>query len=132
MNYDEVMKELESISGINAVRDGSTGSVRAIDFVIYELERPTGTSNFVFGRFGVDYKNGLIRLPRVEKDIISVEMLEEKIYSSIPDIFHSDVSVRFEPEVSLDDSYHYPHIEIHGDAKSSIEVVKAISQNYEP
>jgi hypothetical protein len=74
MNYDEVMKELESISGINAVRDGSTGRVRAIDFVIYELERPTGTSNFVFGRFGVDYKNGLIRLPRDKKDDISGQL----------------------------------------------------------
>lgn len=132
MNYDEVMKELESISGINAVRDGSTGRVRAIDFVIYELERPTGTSNFVFGRFGMDYKNGLIRLPRVEKDSISTKMLEEKIHNSIPDVFHSNLSVRFEPEVSLDDSYYYPHIEIHGDVKTSIEIVKAISQNYEP
>jgi hypothetical protein len=81
--------------------------------VIYELERPTGTSNLVFGRFGVDYKNGLIRLPRVKKDGVSVEILEERICSSIPDVFHSDLSVRFEPEVSLDDLYYYPHIEIH-------------------
>jgi hypothetical protein len=131
MNYGEVMRKLEGISGINAVRNGSTGRVRAIDFVIYGLERPTGTSNFVFGRFGVDYKNGLIRLPRVKKDVVSIDMLKERIYTSIPDVFHNDVSVRFEPEVSLDNSYHYPHIEIHGDAKSSIEIVKAISQNYE-
>jgi hypothetical protein len=132
MNYDKVKDELESMNGINNVRDGSTGRVKAIDFNIYKMDRKTGASNFVFSRFGFKYKNGLLRLPRVRKESIERAELKKEIYHSINSTFHDKIFVRLEPEVELDEDYHYPHIEIDQPVIDAIKIVSLVIENYNP
>ena len=131
-DYQDVMEKLREIDGVKSVKDGSTGRVTAVDFKIFELNRPTDTSNFVFGRFGTHYKNGLIRLPKVPKSEYTEKELRQKILRSIASPASKCVEIRFEPEVSLDGDYHYPHIEIHGDEYESIHIVEQIVENYHP
>lgn len=131
-DYQDVIDELESMDGVKSVRDGSTGRVKAVDFKLFEMSRPTDASNFVFGRYGMSYKNGLIRLPRVHKDDFTADELEEKILRAISSPARECVDIRFEPEVELDDDYHYPHLEINGDIYESVHIVELIAENYRP
>lgn len=131
-DYQDVMEKLEKIDGVKSVRDGSTGRIKAVDFKLFEMSRPTDSSNFVFGRYGMSYKNGLIRLPRVPKRKFKTKELEEKILRSIASPARDCVEIRLEPEVNLDDDYHYPHVEIHGDLHESVHIVELIAENYRP
>ena len=130
--YQDAMQELEQIDGVSSVRDGSTGRVKAVDFNLFELARHTDSSNFVFSRYGMSYKNGLIRLPRVPKEKSDGDELEEKILRSIASPARKCIEIRLEPEVELDEDYHYPHIEIHGNLYESVHIVELIAENYHP
>lgn len=131
-NYQDAMSKLKQIDGIESVKDGSTGRVKAVDFKMFNMTRPTGASNFVFSRYGTSYENGLIRLPRVRKSNLGSKELREKILSSISSSARSCVEIRLEPEVDLEDDYHYPHIEINSDLDESVHIVESVSQNYRP
>ena len=120
------------MSGVRDVQDGSTGSVQAIDFRIFSLERPTNTCNYVYRRFGQAYQGGLLRLPRVPKSRHSKSEVESAIYDAVPGALQSTISVRLEPEVDLDDDYYYPHVELNGPIRDSLEVTDAIASNYRP
>lgn len=112
MSLDEHAERLQSYSHVSDVEPITKhSSITSIDFKIFPLDRRPKTSNFVFGRWGADFKGGLIRLPRVSKREADESEIKEYLHSFIPSYLVSDVEIRLEPEIDLDDSYYYLHIE---------------------
>lgn len=123
---------LESMSGVRRVRDGSTGSVQAIDFEAFELERPTNTSNFVFRRMGTQFQGGLIRLPRVSKSAFTEAEVRNELTGLIPAALRPHVDIRLEPEVELDDGYYYLHLYLNGTVQDALHITERVSSTYTP
>lgn len=132
MDINDAEKELEQIDGVWDVCDGSTGSVQAIDFRLDTLERPTDMCNYVFRRVGTSFQGGLLRLPRLPKADHTEAEVESAIYDAVPAALHDTISIRLDPEVSLDTDYYYPHIELNGTVRDALEVTEAIASNYSP
>lgn len=123
---------LRSMNGVHDVRDGSTGTVQAIDFRMFQLQRPTDTSNFVFRRLGTQFQGALLRLPRVSKDTYSEAEVRNAILSAIPPGLHGCLEIRLEPEVELDDSYHHLHVQVNGTVQDALHVTQNVATAYQP
>jgi hypothetical protein len=130
MNLEDAEERLQEMSHVTDIisQDNYT-SITAIDFKLYELSRQTNSSNFVFGRFGSRFKGGLIRLPRIFKQDAEPVEMESYLESFVPPYLVSEVDIRLEPEIDLDDSYFYLHIETpEDDLEGTLQLVENLQE----
>lgn len=131
MTFRTTFERLEQMPHVQDVKNGSTGHISAIDFRLFPLHRPTDTCNFVFRIEG--FQGGLLRLPRVPKAEYTETDVQQRIENCLPGFLAAYATVRLEPEVDLNDDYHYPHVELPGSSLTdALETTRLISENYTP
>lgn len=134
IDIDTMFNRLEELSCVSsAKKDTGTTRITSIDFELFELERYTNTSNVVFDRWGDKFHGGLLRLPRVRRDVTTEDEIRSTLLSHIPSFLHSDIEIRVEPEVDLDDEYYYLHIETDESIpEGTLEIIEKIGAEYDP